>query len=76
NGTIFNQEMELLLLEMSLNVTIVNFMNLTKGAQVSDGLHFLTDVNHFKAQQILLVADAMQREKRYYCDKAEDPTCQ
>ena len=75
NGTLFNEQMELMFQKMSLNLTIINWMNMTKAAQVSDGLHFLTDVNHFKAQQILVLAEAMQREGVYYCDKEEDETC-
>jgi hypothetical protein len=75
NGTIFNKHMESLLRAMSSNVAIVNWINMTKAAQVSDGLHFLTDVNYFKAQHILLLADEMQQEKKYYCDKEEDDKC-
>lgn len=33
---------------------------------VSDELHFLTDTNHFKEQQVLLLADAMPREGMHY----------
>ena len=76
NGTAFNTQMETMFSNMSRNLTIINWMNMTRAAQVSDGLHFLTDVNHFKAQQILLLADAMRREGMYYCDKEEDETCQ
>ena len=68
--------METMFANMSRNLTILNWMNMTQAAQNSDGLHFLTDINHFKAQQILVVAEAMQREGMYYCDKEEDEACQ
>jgi hypothetical protein len=38
------------------NITTVDWMNFTKGAQTSDGVHYLMNVNFFKAQKLLFLA--------------------
>jgi hypothetical protein len=65
NGNKFNQEMQDLFSQhnnMVHNLTIVDWMNLTQGAQTSDGVHHLTNVNYFKAQYLLLLGDFMNKE--------------
>lgn len=48
------------------NVSFMDVFNLTLGAQTSDGLHKLLDVNYFKAQYTLALADLMLAEKKYF----------
>jgi hypothetical protein len=48
------------------NITTIDWMNFTKGAQTSDGVHYLMNVNFFKAQQLLLLADLMLDEGMFY----------
>ena len=77
NGTKFNIEMSAHLSAMlGKNLTTINWMNMTKAAQTSDGVHFLSDVNHLKAQQLLILGAQMQSESMYYCDYDTDSTCQ
>jgi hypothetical protein len=62
----FNQNVGAYLDKIS-NHTIVqmDLVNLTIGAQSSDGVHFLTSVNYFKAQYILRVAKLMKAERQF-----------
>jgi hypothetical protein len=55
-----NQEMEQLLVERGYgHVPILDMMNLTTDAQTSDGYHFLSDVNLYKAYSVLAAADLL-----------------
>lgn len=42
----------------------LNFWNMTRGAAVSDGFHYLSDANFHKANITLHAADFFWREKR------------
>jgi hypothetical protein len=67
HGIIFNQQMQELFDSNGMeNVTTIDWMNFTKGAQTSDGVHYLMNVNFFKAQQLLLLADLMLDEGMFY----------
>jgi hypothetical protein len=67
NATIFNQQMQDLFDSSGMeNITTINWMNFTKGAQTSDGVHYLMNVNFFKAQQLLSLADLMLDEGKFY----------
>jgi hypothetical protein len=67
NGIIFNQQMQELFDSNGMeNTTTIDWMNFTKGAQTSDGVHYLMNVNFFKAQQLLLLADLMLDEGAFY----------
>jgi hypothetical protein len=66
-GMLFNQQMQELFDSHGMeNITMIDWMNLTKGAQTSDGVHYLTNVNFFKAQQVLLLAELMLDEGMFY----------
>ena len=70
NGIIFNQQMEHLFQHNGhYNLTTIDWMNLTRRAQTSDGIHYLTNANYFKFQQILVLAELMQQEQMFYHDK-------
>jgi hypothetical protein len=74
NGIIFNQQMQELFDSNGMeNITTIDWMNLTKGAQTSDGVHYLMNVNFFKAQQLLFLADHMLDERMFY-SKTISPT--
>lgn len=45
------------------NLTTMDWLNFTTGAQRSDGLHFVAQVNYFKAQHLVAVADLMWKEQ-------------
>jgi hypothetical protein len=63
----FNEKMKKLLaseLEVA-NIAVVDHFNFTKGAQTADGLHALTNVNYFKAQHYLHVANLMLQEQMF-----------
>jgi hypothetical protein len=62
-GTPFNAEMKMLIQQDKIrNVTIMDWLNFTIGAQHTDGLHFAAQVNYFKAQHFVAVADLMWKE--------------
>jgi hypothetical protein len=66
-GVKFNEKMKKLLaseLEFA-NIAVVDHFNFTKGAQTADGLHALTNVNYFKAQHYLHVANLMLQEQMF-----------
>ena len=66
NAMAFNGVMDQYLKNVSDDTIVrIDWMNLTKRAQVSDGVHFLTNVNYFKAQYILKIAKMMKEEGRY-----------
>jgi hypothetical protein len=66
-GIIFNQQMQQLFDENGMkNITTIDWMNFTKGAQTSDGVHYLMNVNFFKAQQLLFLADLMLDEGMHF----------
>jgi hypothetical protein len=67
NGIIFNQQMQELFDSNGMeNITTIDWMNFTKGAQTSDGVHYLMNVNFFKAQKLLFLADLMLDEGMFY----------
>ncbi|CAB9514370.1 expressed unknown protein [Seminavis robusta] len=45
------------------NVTTIHWMNFTKRAQTSDGVHYLTETNYFRAQYLLQLAQLMKQEQ-------------
>jgi hypothetical protein len=54
NATLFNSEMEVLISDRfpkskGFNITFLNFWNMTRDSQSSDGFHYLSDVNLVKA---------------------------
>ena len=46
--------------ERFANVTVIGIQNFTRGAQTSDGVHHLMDVNYFNAQYVLHAAALMK----------------
>ena len=73
NGLIFNQQMEQLFQQNGhINLTTIDWMNLTQRAQTSDGVHYLTNANYFKFQQLLVLAELMQNEQMFY-SRQEQP---
>jgi hypothetical protein len=60
NSAIFNHRIAEYALNNGVN-TVFDWWNLTKGAQASDGLHLLTDVNVIKAQYIINWLSLSQR---------------
>ena len=74
HGIIFNQQMQELFHSNGMeNATTIDWMNFTKGAQTSDGSHYLMNVNFFKAQQLLLLADLMLDEGMFYKRQQQTP---
>jgi hypothetical protein len=57
---VFNHGMSEYLSSLTMNVTELHFWNLTKDAQTSDGMHFLSDVNIMKAFLLLQVAHLLK----------------
>lgn len=61
NALIFNNEIREFFISSGLivgrDVIVVDWMNMTAGAQTSDGLHSLSDVNLAKAAQILYLVE-------------------
>mmetsp|Transcript_10151 Transcript_10151/g.15658 ORF Transcript_10151/g.15658 Transcript_10151/m.15658 type:complete len:161 (+) Transcript_10151:3-485(+) len=45
---------------------MMNWMNFTQAAQTSDGMHYLSQVNYFKAQYTLYLAELMKKERRIF----------
>ncbi|CAB9517128.1 expressed unknown protein [Seminavis robusta] len=62
----FNDEVDEWIYHVS-NHTIIQMdtVNMTRGAQKSDGAHFLLNVNFFKAQYLLQIAKKMKEEDRF-----------
>jgi len=60
----FNEEMETILSQNGVHgVALVDWTSFTKEAQTSDGVHYLGQVNYFKAQYLIYIANLMQKEK-------------
>lgn len=57
NAIKFNAVMENYIHTLDEKFEIIDFVNLTRGAEVSDGFHYLTDVNLYKAQYLLNMMD-------------------
>ena len=49
-----------------INVTTLDWLNFTMGSQKSDGTHYLLDVNYFKAQHVIALADLMRKENNLF----------
>jgi hypothetical protein len=65
-GHDFNSKMAQLINEGGIqNLTTVDWLNFTMGAQHSDGLHYAAQVNYFKAQHLVAIADLMWREEMF-----------
>jgi hypothetical protein len=47
------------------NVTFIDWMNLTAGAQTSDGVHHLMNANYYKAHYLVSIAMQMLEEERF-----------
>ena len=43
--------------EENMKIVVLDFMNMTRGAAVSDGFHYLSEVNLIKAMYIFNVMD-------------------
>jgi len=56
---VFNREMEAYFSSIEMNVTVIDFWNLTRDAQTSDGLHFLLEVNMLKTFYVLQVLETI-----------------
>jgi len=54
-AVVFNREMEEYFSSIEMNVTIIDFWNLTRDAQTSDGLHLLLEANMLKTFYVLQV---------------------
>ena len=67
----FNLEIQQLMYQAGMrNITTIEWRNMTRYAQTADGVHFLTNVNYFKAQHVIRLADLMWKEEQYfYYDK-------
>ena len=62
-GHIFNSKMAKLIAKAGIrNLTTMNWFNFTTGGQHSDGLHFAAQINYFKAQHLVALADLMWNE--------------
>jgi hypothetical protein len=59
---VFNEEMASWFHTNGVNVTVLNFWNLTADAQTSDGFHNLLDVNLMKAFYVLRVAQMLKQQ--------------
>lgn len=59
---VFNQNMSNYFASIKMNVIELHFWNMTKDAQSSDGLHYMLDVNVFKAFFLLRVAHLLKEE--------------
>ena len=52
-----NDQLETVILQHDPRIIVVDYVNLTIGALDSDGVHFLSDVNLFRATSILSILD-------------------
>ena len=62
HGRLFNIRMRALLAKEHPDVGFVDFLPLTRGAQSSDGFHYLSDVNIAKAEILLSLMDLRLQE--------------
>ncbi|KAL3780807.1 hypothetical protein ACHAWO_004453 [Cyclotella atomus] len=66
NGLQFNANIQSIINGSGVkNVTTIDWFNFTKGAMHTDGLHFAAQVNYFKVQHIVALADLMVREQQW-----------
>jgi hypothetical protein len=62
-GHIFNSKMAELIDQKGIrNLTTMNWFNFTTGGQHSDGMHYAAQINYFKAQHLVALADLMWKE--------------
>ena len=65
-GLKFNADMTSILNQSGVqNIAVVDWYSFTKGAMHSDGLHFAAQVNYFKVQHLVALADRMVKEQRW-----------
>jgi hypothetical protein len=64
-GRTFDRKMDKLFIREKISVPTLRWIPLTFGAQKSDGLHFLTDVNLQEAQHVMILANMLKREGKY-----------
>eukprot|EP00979_Chaetoceros_neogracilis_P007346 scaffold1531_cov247-Chaetoceros_neogracile.AAC.2 len=65
-GIKFNNGMDEIFQSDMINASVVNWLNFTIGAQHSDGLHYAAQVNLFKAQHLIALADRLWKEKQFF----------
>ena len=66
NGLQFNADMKSIINGSGVtNVSTIDWFNFTKGAMRTDGLHFAAQVNYFKVQHLVTLADLMVRERQW-----------
>lgn len=65
-GLKFNNDMSNIFKSFGLNITTIDWLSFTTSAQHTDGLHYAAQVNYFKAQHLISIADHMWREKRIF----------
>jgi hypothetical protein len=66
HGLKFNAGMDKIFRSNMINAPVVDWLNFTIGAQHSDGLHYAAQVNLFKAQHLVALADRLWKEKRFF----------
>ena len=66
SGLRFNEGMGGIFRKHGINATVVDWLNFTIGAQHSDGLHYAAQVNLFKAQHVIALADRLWNEKKFF----------
>ena len=65
-GLKFNNGMDEIFQSDMVNASVVDWLNFTTGAQHSDGLHYAAQVNLFKAQHLIALADRLWKEKQFF----------
>jgi len=65
-GLKFNNGMDEIFQSDMINASVVDWLNFTTGAQHSDGLHYAAQVNLFKAQHLIALADRLWKEKQFF----------
>ena len=62
-GREFNTQMSQLIGQAGIrNLSTVDWLNFTMGGQHSDGMHYAAQINYFKAQHLVAIADRMWTE--------------
>jgi len=65
-GLKFNNGMDEIFQSHMINASVVDWLNFTTGAQHADGLHYAAQVNLFKAQHLIALADRLWKEKQFF----------
>jgi hypothetical protein len=65
-GQDFNTKIAELLTQSGIrNLATVDWFNFTMGGQHTDGLHYAAQINYFKAQHLVALADRMWTEQKF-----------